>query len=260
MINDKSLSLSARVSGALRDISSFDHLRFHLAEWAAWLFYPKYKFSDYGRIHLEDRNFQDYYSKFCGMRNVHSFDRKYSMRELLKLCRSLHGDLIEFGVFQGASLSLMCDAAKGLKKKVIGVDSFEGLSKPDERDSNYWRAGDLCADLSMIHSEVRNDAACVFVKGWIPECLSRIPSNQFCFGHIDVDLYVPTKAALEFLYPRMIDRGVILLDDYGFQTCPGAKTAVDDFMSSCHEPILLLPTGQGLIIRDIRSKTERGIA
>jgi len=244
-------SLKDRLLEALRDISSFEHLRYHLAEWIAWLIYPKYKFSEFGRIYLEDVTFEQYYRRFCGARNVHSYDRKYLLRELLKLAIQLPGDLIEFGVYRGASLVLMCEAIKTQEKLVIGVDSFKGLSKPTKEDSDFWREGDLRADLSMVYEAARNNPRCVLVSGWLPECLSQVPSNQFCFGHIDVDLYEPTKAALEFLYPHTVDRGIILLDDYGLRACPGAKLAIDELMADFNEPVILLPTGQGLIIRNV---------
>ena len=43
--------------------------------------------------------------------------------------------------------------------------------------------------------------------------------------------------------------GIILCDDYGFLTCPGAKTAMDAFFADKPEEIVNLPTGQGLVIK-----------
>jgi hypothetical protein len=42
---------------------------------------------------------------------------------------------------------------------------------------------------------------------------------------------------------------VILLDDHGYDTCPGARKAALDFMADKPEPVLDLSTGQGLIIK-----------
>ena len=72
---------------------------------------------------------------------------------------------------------------------------------------------------------------------------------KFCFVHLDVDLYQPTLDSLTFFYEKMIQGGIILCDDYGFTTCPGAKKAMDSFFSDTHEEVVSLPTGQGFVVR-----------
>jgi len=42
---------------------------------------------------------------------------------------------------------------------------------------------------------------------------------------------------------------VMLFDDYGFPTCPGARKAVDEFFSDKPEVPFYLPTGQCLVVR-----------
>jgi hypothetical protein len=66
---------------------------------------------------------------------------------------------------------------------------------------------------------------------------------------VDVDLYEATLGSLDFFYPRLVPGGMLVCDDYGFTTCPGATRAVDEFMSGRPEPIIHLPTGQGLVIK-----------
>ncbi len=59
----------------------------------------------------------------------------------------------------------------------------------------------------------------------------------------------PTADALAFFYERLVDRGILVCDDYGFETCPGARRAIDEFFADKSEPVLHLPTGQGVVIR-----------
>ena len=47
----------------------------------------------------------------------------------------------------------------------------------------------------------------------------------------------------------MVKDGIIVCDDYGFSTCPGAKQAFDEFMKGKPEPIVHVPTGQCFIIK-----------
>jgi hypothetical protein len=68
--------------------------------------------------------------------------------------------------------------------------------------------------------------------------------------HIDVDLYQPTLDSIRFFYPRLAPGGIILCDDYGYSSCPGAKGAFDEYMKDRPEKIIHAPTGQAFIIKD----------
>ena len=48
----------------------------------------------------------------------------------------------------------------------------------------------------------------------------------FALVHVDVDVYPPTEFCLRFFAPRLAPGALLVVDDYGFTTCPGAKTAV----------------------------------
>ena len=88
-----------------------------------------------------------------------------------------------------------------------------------------------------------------FYRGWIPERFAEVADRRFAFVHIDVDLYQPTLDSVAFFYQRLVPGGIIVCDDYGFTTCPGATRAMDEFMADKPEHIVHLPTGQGVIFR-----------
>ena len=48
--------------------------------------------------------------------------------------------------------------------------------------------------------------------------------------HIDVDIYEPTKIILDKLFDKVVDGGIIILDDY--KVFPGETKAVDDFIKN----------------------------
>ena len=65
-------------------------------------------------------------------------------------------------------------------------------------------------------------------------------NEHFCFVSLDTDLHDPILSGLEFFYPRMVNGGVILVDDY-FSTYDGVKKAVDSFAAKMR--ILAMPIG-----------------
>jgi len=71
--------------------------------------------------------------------------------------------------------------------------------------------------------------------------------HMVCFAHIDLDLYQGVLDTLAFVYPRMPTGGVIVCDDYGFASCPGARRAIEEFFADKPEKPLALLTGQAVI-------------
>ena len=70
------------------------------------------------------------------------------------------------------------------------------------------------------------------------------------FVHLDMDIYEPTIFALKFFNDRLVKGGVILLDDYGFDTCPGIPRAVQEFTETQPGYFgMSLLTGQYLLIK-----------
>ena len=110
-----------------------------LADKLCRVVYPKYKFSEYSRSWLEDDDFFRYYERFHGRENYHSADRKYFLKNLLKLVSGLPGDTAECGVYQGASSYLICEFFQRSGKKHYAFDSFEGLSQPAAVDGTQGR-------------------------------------------------------------------------------------------------------------------------
>ena len=134
-------------------------------------------------------------------------------------------------------------------------DSFEGMSDPTAEDlrqdgSTPWRKGLLAATEVLLRNNLRDFASVIQIhKGWIPARFEDIEDERFCLVHIDVDLFEPTRDSVAFFYPRMVPNGIMVCDDYGFESCPGAKRAIDEFFHDKPEHVLHLPSGQCLIVK-----------
>ncbi len=222
--------------------------KFFLAEKLFNLIYPKMKIQEFDNIMFDDKNFTKYYEKMVGD-NYHSFDRKYNLKNLMNLVENVEGEIAECGVFRGATAYLI--AEKFSSSTIYLFDTFCGLSQPNESaDGEYWKKGDLSADLKLVQTNLSKFLNLEYKQGFIPEKFHEVSNSTFKFVHIDVDLYEPTKDSLEFFYSRMTKGGMIICDDYGFSSCPGAKKAFDDFLADKQESIVQLSSGQAFIIKE----------
>jgi O-methyltransferase len=218
------------------------------------LFAPEAKLAEFGRSFYRDAEFLTDYERF-DRENYRSLDRKFALKELLKLALPLDGEVAECGVFRGASAYLIAKrlVAARCGKTLHLFDSFAGLSRPGASDGDYWQAGALACSLAEVRANLATVAETVrFHAGWIPERFGDVAEKRFCFVQIDVDLHQPTWDALTFFYPRLVPGGILICDDYGFETCPGARKAMDTFFADKPEPVIHLPTGQGFVIRQAR--------
>lgn len=178
------------------------------------------------------------------------------------------GRWAECGVFNGYSSLALCLVARSLAPSFDGtglhlIDSFEGLSPPGEQD--YAPAAGRDGSVALVPPIIGNEQFRTSVEkvraaftgfpgvrihqGWIPEVLGTLPDAEWSFVHIDVDLYAPTRACLEYFLPRLTPGGVVICDDYGSQVFPGAERAWDEVCTREGVPFVELPTGQAVILK-----------
>ena len=179
--------------------------------------------------------------------------RCFVLQSALRSVSSIEGAVAECGVRQGRSTLFMLAAEEGERTYHL-FDSFAGLSNPTGEDRTadgrtLWEEGDLSTDEAVARKNLEGFANVRFHVGWIPQTLSAVADERFAFVHIDVDLYEPTKGALEFFWDRLQPNGLVVCDDYGSANCPGARKAFDEFYRDRPEAIIELPTGQALVAK-----------
>ncbi len=198
-----------------------------------------------------DADFNAYLERF-GERGGFNTHRRWMLWQLLRMVGDLDGDTAECGVFEGASSWLICAANRQSRpgRKHHLFDSFEGLSRPDEKDGSYWEPGALARSEAIVESKLApflDDL--VFHKGWIPERFGDVSDRAFAFVHVDVDLRQPTLDSIIFFYDRLVPGGILLCDDYGCTSCPGATSALDEFLADKPEKMIALDAGGGFFVK-----------
>lgn len=179
--------------------------------------------------------------------------RRFALQQLLRLTKNVLGDTAECGVYKGLSsyIILKQNQYSSYQRVHHIFDSFEGLSQPAQVDGTHWKKGDLACSLDIVKQNLQEFSSVVYHKGWIPEKFHEVKENTFAFVHIDVDLYEPTYCSISFFYERLNPGGILVCDDYGFLTCPGATKAIDDYLKDKQEKMVYLPGGGGFFIKDV---------
>ena len=195
-------------------------------------------------------NMKNYYKVFIN--NIISDNLTLVSRERLE---NLYNQCIKFnntsysfvecGVGKGGCLSLM-KFTSGKNNKIFGFDSFEGMPDITDEDlgdynkscplKDYGKVGDnISGGINTVYdtfNKLNLDMENVMlVKGFFKDTLE-IQENidklgEICILRLDGDWYDSTKICLEKLYDKVIDGGIIIIDDYGHFI--GAKKATDEF-------------------------------
>lgn len=253
--NDRSRGAARGLYNALVQKEPMERFRL-LRKLARWLV-PGYRLKWPDMAWWQDPFFNQFLQRFDEVDGLNS-DRRWMLYQLARLTAHLPGDTAECGCFTGAGSYLICsvNSAAGNLRKHFVFDSFAGLSNPGREDGDYWQGGDLTTTQQVFENNLREFADQLSIHaGWIPDCFAELPATataeerQFAFVHIDVDLHAPTLASLEFFYPRLVDGGIILCDDYGLGFCPGATAACDGFVADKPEQMISLSGGSGYLVK-----------
>jgi hypothetical protein len=211
---------------------------------ADWLI-PDFRLTWPQLVWRNDPGFNAYLDRY-GERGGMNTHRHWMVGQLVRLISGVPGDTAECGVYMGAASSRICAAGRTHHL----FDSFEGLSLPGPFDGGHWKGGDLRGPEDQVRANLEPFLdQLVFHKGWIPDRFADVDRTRFAFVHIDVDLDQPTLDSIAFFYPRIAAGGILLCDDYGMTTCPGATRAVDEFLGDKPEKMILLDAGGGFMIK-----------
>ncbi|MFZ0394766.1 MAG: TylF/MycF/NovP-related O-methyltransferase [Terracidiphilus sp.] len=67
--------------------------------------------------------------------------------------------------------------------------------------------------------------------------------------HIDVGVYQSAKDVLHFVWPRIEFGGVVVFDDYGFETCSGIPTLIAELLTDTDNLVIKNLNGHAIIIK-----------
>jgi O-methyltransferase len=176
-----------------------------------------------------------------------SDDRLAILFQLANMARHIPGAIAEVGVYRGGTALLMARALAGAGKPLHLFDTFSGIPETDT-DLDHHCPGDFNdTSLEKVRRLLDPFPGTHIHPGRFPETVPDTLRDQcFALVHVDVDVYGSALDCCAFFASRLSPGGMLLLDDYGFESCPGIRRAVDEFFTGKEQRPLYLPTGQAL--------------
>ena len=168
---------------------------------------------------------------------------------------AIPGDFIECGVFEGLYSAVLLEylGFEDVAKTMFLFDSFSGLS--DDYSTAQERSivsGVYTGRVDWFERVVarfERYANVTVTRGIVPDVLGGSTPSTIALLHLDMNAAAAEVGALEVLFDRVSDGGFILMDDYGRIENKELHAALRDWMSAKGQPILELPTGQGLVVK-----------
>lgn len=161
---------------------------------------------------------------------------------------SIPGDFVECGVWKGGSsmVAAIEFQACGDLRDLYLLDSYDlPIPPPLEIDTDldgtkifggvteevpYWQCvTDTEVEKNLLSTGYPKERLRI-IKGLVTDTVPAECPEKISILRLDTDTYESTKLELEHLYPRLVEKGVLVLDDYG--THGGVRSAVDEYFKS----------------------------
>ena len=174
--------------------------------------------------------------------------------ELYRSIVSLPGQILEFGIFKGASFIRLAAYREILEsqasRKLIGFDIFGKFPVPEDSADQAFvtnfvhAAGDGISQAQfetvLAYKNITNyELIAGDILQTLPEYVETRPELRIALLHIDVDVYNASQCILENLFDRVVPGGIVMLDDYA--SAEGETRAVDEFLAGTGYKVEKLP-------------------
>lgn len=216
---------------------------------------------------LRESDFMEAYK--LGMNSGHKIGREKGSSEdihiewrILVCCwagwhaKHLRGHFVECGTNTGIMSLAICkyiDFNK-LDKDFYLFDTFSGI--PNHQISSNETALERQQENEMYEEcyELTKNNFSIFpraklIQGEVPHTLREVEINEICYLMLDMNISLPEVAALDFFWEKLVPGATVLFDDYGWLAYAEQKKAHDAFAKRYGVKILMLPTGQGLLLK-----------
>jgi hypothetical protein len=186
------------------------------------------------------------------------------LSHLYSLIVDVHGVVMEFGNRWGRNLALFASLRNVFEphnygRRIVGFDTFSGFSDvaPEDGDDAVIKPGALSVaanyrpyldEVLELHERLsprpqlrRFETVEGDVETTVPAYLDARPETIVALAYFDMDLYRPTKAALEAILPRLTKGSVVAFDEACVHEFPGETVALREVIDLSEHALVRSP-------------------
>ena len=151
-------------------------------------------------------------------------------------------------------------------REIYLYDTFSGMTEPSERDLSVdgkvdpkeiflrTQTGTDSSDWCLATKEEveRNlmttgysPERFVLVQGKVEDTIPGALPEKIAILRLDTDWYESTRHEMQYLFPRLVSGGVLIVDDYNAWS--GSRQAVDEYLASADIPMLLTKVDSAVV-------------
>ena len=154
------------------------------------------------------------------------------------------GEFAEVGVYRGATSRFL--AACAPERTLHLFDTFEGFAEKDREPENASDSRFQATSEATVRRAIGVAANVHIHAGYFPSTAAGLEDRRFAFVLLDLDVYAPTLAGLEFFYPRLASGGYCFVHDYNSPESNSAcRRAFREFLAGKPERVIELPDTWG---------------
>tara|TARA_Y100000768_G_C23989983_1_gene691761 strand:- start:3251 stop:3958 length:708 start_codon:yes stop_codon:yes gene_type:complete len=213
----------------------------------------------YNDIKETNQSVYDSYNNFIFSNDTRVFNKMIKRSELYLNVKDIVGDILEFGVFKGASISLWLKLIDMYEpnsiSKIIGFDFFDPKQVVDALNGinknmmnnvvNRVEKNDLSID--KVHERLSryNSSRYKLIKGdaviTSTEYINNNPGLKIKLLYMDLDVGEPTYQILKKLWNNISINGIIVFDEYAYHKWD-ESIGVDKFLKTIEGKYKQFPT------------------
>lgn len=189
-------------------------------------------------------------------------ERAYTLIKAVEyiVLSGIPGDFVECGVWRGGSMMTIALTLKRMgatDRKLHLFDTYEGMPEPQDRDITLfgspgrepWEQNKTDSNINHFCyaslEDVQTNMASTgyplenihYIQGRVQNTLPHHAPESIALLRLDTDWYDSCRHELQHLYPRLVSKGVLIADDYGYWQ--GQKDATDEYFRD-HRIAMLL--------------------
>lgn len=177
--------------------------------------------------------------------------RCYALYQIAQQLKNTPGNVLEVGTWRGGTAAILGTVLEN--KTIFLADTFTGVVKSSEWE-HYEDKAHSDTSRELVEDFLSNDMKLSnykILEGIFPEDTgAKVKNEKLALVYLDLDVYISTKEAFEFVWDNVAEHGIVVFDDYGMvSACEGISRFVNEIKNDKDKLFISNLNGQAYIIK-----------